>query len=84
MSKFKQDYTKCGAIILSLFGPDTYGEYAGVVENSEGEVFGVSWDEDGREIDRGSFETIDREDEAFTLVPLSANKTVKGKTQKIK
>lgn len=63
MKKFKTDFTAARNKILCVIGPDSLGYFAGVVERGD-ELFGVTWNKDGANIQ-------DYDDEDFNLVPLA-------------
>lgn len=62
--KFKTGKTKGGYEIIVLFGPDSSGEYAGVVTDNA-ELFAITWSDKGRAYDLSS---------TFNLVPLEKYK----------
>lgn len=60
--KFKNDFTKGGYKILSLHGPDSCEEYAGVVDDGEGTFLTITWYDTGTPVSAN---------ELYELIPLT-------------
>lgn len=76
--KFRTDTTIDGSNILTIYGPDSVGEYAGVVE-CDGILHGVTWDADGI-LSEGPLGVAD----AFDLIDLNCTPGVLHHHLKIK
>ena len=49
--KFKTDRTKGGYEILTIYGPDGVGDYAGVLDMGDEDLRAVNWDANGVDLD---------------------------------